>query len=195
MDAAAELSGAISVLEDVLLEVRPVISQRYTRSLSGISHRFDVDDLYQVVCARAFRSISKCNGQTFGEVRNWVLKIAANVFRSAIATHKMSAKRSTNRERGVVGVMGDTPCVEPWTDAAESNRMMVGEQCNHMLACIDRLPKSRQQILVMRFLEQRSYQEISDELGVTIAAARTSVSQSVKCVRGEMCQRNLPGFE
>lgn len=196
MDATIEHNQeALGFLEDVLLEVRPVISQRYIRSLSSISHRFDVDDLYQSVCIRAFRSISKCNGQTFGEVRNWVLKIAANVFRSAIATHKLSAKRSTNRERCVVATSGDEPHVEPWTEPVESMQVVVDEQCQHMRACIDRLPRSQQRIVVMRFLEQRSYIEIADELGVTVQAARTSVSQAVKRVRAEMPQRNLTGFE
>jgi RNA polymerase sigma-70 factor (ECF subfamily) len=195
MDATVNRRGAVNFLEEVLLDVRPLIEQRYARELASISHRYDVDDLYQSVCVRAIRWIGRCKGESKEAVRNWVLKIAANVFRSAIATHKLSAKRSTNRERGTVATSGDEPHVEPWSEPVESVRLMVGEQCRHMRACIDRLPRSRQQILVMRFLEQRNYRQIAEELGVTIQAARTNVSQSVKQVRSEMNQRNLPGFE
>jgi len=180
-------------LVEVLSEVQPIIEQRYRGALSGVSHRFDVDDLYQSVCWRAYRNHERCQAQSAAECRNWILKIAANVFRSAIATHRLSGKRSTMRERAIVATSGDLPYVEPWCE--QSSELVHGEACRHMLACLDRLPPQRQAVLRMRFLEQRSYQQIAEELGVTIAAARTSVCQAVRQARAELGQYSLPGFE
>ncbi len=172
MDATVNCRGAVNFLEEVLLDVRPTIEQRYARELASISHRYDVDDLYQSVCVRAIRWIGRCKGESKEAVRNWVLKIAANVFRSAIATHKLSAKRSTSRERATVATSGDEPHVEPWSEPVESVRLMVGEQCRHMRACIDRLKPPQWKDVKLVYLDppywiqaQGQYSQDAEDLG------------------------------
>lgn len=181
----------------VMVAAEPVIKQRYERMLSSISHRFDTDDLFQVTCQRAYRSIKRCNGTTPAEIHNWLMKIAANACRTAITAHKVSKVRSTKVEKISIGAASsEETTLDPsdqGTDLAAS--AAVKEQCQHMLACIDRLPKQRQAVLKLRYLESKSYAEIAAILDITETAARTSVSQALADARAEVGQYSLPGFD
>jgi len=190
------MSSQVDLVE-VLIEAEPLIKDRYTRMLSSISHRFDTDDLYQVTCQRAYRSIARCQGQTPSEVKNWVMKIAANACRTAITAHKVSKIRATRLEKISVGVVDSDAdsSIDP-ADATDMNaNAVIREECRHMIACIDRLPKQRQAVLRMRYLESKSYAEIAAELDITETAARTSLSQALSDARSEVGQYSLPGFE
>lgn len=180
----------------VLVEAEPLIKDRYSRMLSSISYRFDTDDLYQVVCQRAYRSQTRCNGKTSSEIRNWIMKIAANACRTAITAHKVSKIRSTRVEKLAVGVSSEEEnSIDPSDGVDLATREAVKAQCGHMLACLDRLPKQRQQILRLRYLRGMSYEDIAREMGITECAARTSASQALIAARAEMSQFSLPGFE
>ena len=76
-----------------------------------------------------------------------------------------------------------------------ASQALIKAECQHMLACIDRLPKQRQTVLRMRYLEHLSYAQIAAELDISESAARTSVSQAIVAARSEMDQYSLPGFE
>lgn len=190
------MSSQVDLVE-VLVDAEPVIKDRYERMLSSISHRFDTDDLYQATCFRAVRSAERCNGTTPVEVHNWVMKIAANACRTAITAHKVSLIRSTRIERISIGVCSDESVgLDPEDEAVDMQAVaVVREQCQHMLACIDRLPKQRQSVLRMRYMESLSYDQIAIRLGITEAAARTSVSQALTDARTEVVQYSLPGFD
>lgn len=184
-------------LVQVLVEAEPLIKDRYTRMLSSISHRFDTDDLFQVTCERAFKSIDRCKGTTAEEVHNWLMKIAANACRTAITAHKVSKIRATRLEKIPVGMSGDEPtATDPQDERVDMNASaVIREQTQHMLSCVDRLPKQRQAVLRLRYLESRSYAEIAEELNITETAARTSVSQALADARAEIGQYSLPGFD
>lgn len=185
-------------LAEVLEQAKPVIVDRYTRMLSSISHRFDVDDLYQQTSIRALRSIERCNGTTAAEIHNWIMKIAANACRTAITAHKVSKIRSTRVEKLSVGVVDKEAdsSLDPEDEDIDMNaEALIREECRHMIACIDRLPKQRQAVLRMRYLESKSYAEIAAELDITETAARTSLSQALSDARSEVSQYSLPGFE
>lgn len=180
----------------VLVEAEPLIKERYSRMLSSISYRFDTDDLYQVVCQRAYRSQSRCKGITTGEIRNWIMKIAANACRTAITAHKISKIRSTRVEKLSVGVSSEEESsIDPSDGVDLATRAVIKAQCGHMLACLDRLPRQRQEILRLRYLRGMAYEEIARQLDITDSAARTSASQALIAVRAEMSQFSLPGFE
>lgn len=181
----------------VMVAAEPVIKQRYERMLSSISHRFDTDDLYQVTCQRAYRSVSRCQGTTPAEVHNWLMKIAANACRTAITAHRTSKVRSTKVEKISIGAANsEGTSLDPSDEGVGlSATAAIKEQCQHMLACIDRLPKQRQMVLRLRYLQSKSYSEIAAELDITETAARTSVSQALADARAEVGQYSLPGFD
>lgn len=181
----------------VLVAAEPVIKDRYTRMLSSISHRFDTDDLYQATCERAVKSIDRCKGTTAAEIHNWLMKIAANACRTAITAHKVSKIRATRLEKIPVGMNGEEPTsLDPKDERVDMNAAAaIKEQTQHMLACIDRLPRQRQSVLRMRYLQGMEYSQIANELDISETAARTSVSQALSDARVEVMQYSLPGFE
>jgi RNA polymerase sigma factor (sigma-70 family) len=126
------------------------------------------------------------------------MKIAANACRSAITAHKVSAVRSTKFEKLAIGQPKSDSCditLDPEDSIDMASQAAIKAECQHMLACIDRLPKQRQTVLRMRYLEHLSYSQIAAELDISESAARTSVSQAIVAARSEMDQYSLPGFE
>lgn len=182
-------------LVDTLVSLQPTITSRYSRPLSGLSHRFDKDDLYQTTCMRAYRGFASHRGNSDDELKAWVMKIAANVYRSAVSTHAKCAKRSTRVEQSAVLQLGnDTVGIEPEDSSEAQSPASIREEYQKVLASIDRLPKQRQGVLRMRFIEGRTYKEIAAELGITVNAVRSSVHQALQAARAEIQQPALPGF-
>lgn len=180
----------------VLVKAERLIKDRYSRMLSSISHRFDTDDLYQVTCVRAVRSHSRCKGTTSSEVLNWVMKIAANQARTAITAHKVSAIRRVGSEKIAIGkVADDENGLDPQDSHDAAALLDVRAKCEHMLAVLERLPRQRQAVLRLRYLDGLSYRQIAERLEITESAARTSVSQALLAARAQMGQWSLPGFE
>lgn len=174
-----------------LEELSPIIVNRHRRSLRSVVQRFNEEDLLQATYIKAHQGCSKFRGQTEAELRAWILTIASSVCNTALTTHAKSQKRSTDAEQSLVpGCDGDKDSLE----SEASLKQEIKDQCTRMLQCLDRLPKQRQHVLRMKYLEGKAYSEIANSLGVTADAARSSVAQALRAVRLEMDQPSLPGF-
>lgn len=176
------------VLESAIAEAGPIIRKRYQQRLRSIQHRFDVDDLVQVTSMKASRKYDTCRGQSIADVRNWILKIAHNSCRSAIVTHKKTAKRSTEAESAEV-------CEQPGPAEERPDTLVTREQMKQVLSCLDRLSPQRRSLVVMYYLRQMSYSEIAGEVGISTAFARCVVQSAIAELRLEMQQPGLFDLE
>lgn len=180
-------------LTDVLLEVQPVIRQRYQRRLATIAQRFDTDDLCQATAMRAVRGLPGCKAATREELKRWVIVISANCVRSALKSHKGTEKRAISSQMNLVTDSGDNMDL-PSRDRDAWADKVVKADCQHMLGCLDRLPKQRQRILEMRYLQGLGHEVIAKQLGISVSASRVSLSQALDQLKSEMGQYSLPNF-
>ena len=146
----------------VLDECEPTIRGRFTQKLSKIGKRFDADDLMQSTRLRAFAAIEKCNAADDFELRNWVLQIAKNTYKSEITNHVGVSKRSVKREDHSDAALLTRPSLNT-VDATE-----VSESCEEVIALLDELPPNQSQAVRASYLDGRDYTDIADEMGVTI---------------------------
>lgn len=136
-------------------------------------------DLAQETLIKAWDKLESFEGRS--KARTWVLTIAVNLWKNWIRDQK-TAKRDHRESSLEVGTDGEHLAVsedqglwpglgnDPERDAVERQDR---EQIRSLLA---NLPQRQRDCLELR-LEDRSYEEIAAELGISIQTVRSSISR------------------
>src|SRR3954462_12248481 len=124
----------------------------YRYALAVLRNPADAEDVTQTTFMNAYRAMQ--NGTEPQKPENWLIRIAHNACRTRFI-------RAANRPTEV-------PLDETVHDVAvpDDERPNLRE----LLRALGQLPFNQRSALVMRELEGRSYEEIAELLGVTVAA-------------------------
>jgi RNA polymerase sigma-70 factor (ECF subfamily) len=164
------------------------IVKRYQRRVYGIAlrivRRHDVaDDVAQEAFIRAYRNLASFDlGRPFGP---WICRIAAN-----LAVNHARSPRA--REEALPEGHHETP------SAAEGPLDgVLQEEAREVLdVALERLPPEQRSVFVLRVMEDMSYREISDALGISpgtvmsrLSRAREKLRQTVLVYLGPAARR------
>ena len=144
---------------------RRYVKDVYHYALALLRNPADAEDVTQTTFMNAYRALSR--GEEILKPQNWLIKIAHNVARSR---YSRSSRRVT-----------EVPLDEHLDQLAvpEEERPNVAG----VLRALGRLPFNQRAALVMRELEGRSYSEIADTLGVSVAAVETLIFRARRSLR------------
>jgi RNA polymerase sigma factor (sigma-70 family) len=144
---------------------RRYVKDVYHYALALVRNPADAEDLTQTTFLNAYRAFQR--GEEIRKPQNWLIKIAHNVARSRYA-------RTSRRVREV-----------PLEDHVDQLAVPEEERPNvqAVLRALGRLPFNQRAALVMRELEGRSYAEIADTLGVSVAAVETLIFRARRSLR------------
>jgi RNA polymerase sigma factor (sigma-70 family) len=144
---------------------RQYVKDVYHYALALLRNPADAEDVTQTTFLNAYRAFKR--GEEILKPQNWLIKIAHNVARSRYA-------RSSRRVKEV-----------PLEDHIEQLALPDEERPNveGVLRALGRLPFNQRAALVMRELEGRSYAEIGDTLGVSVAAVETLIFRARRSLR------------
>jgi RNA polymerase sigma factor (sigma-70 family) len=144
---------------------RQYVKDVYHYALALLRNPADAEDVTQTTFLNAYRAFQR--GEEILKPQNWLIKIAHNVARSRYA-------RSSRRVKEV-----------PLEDHIEQLALPDEERPNveGVLRALGRLPFNQRAALVMRELEGRSYAEIGDTLGVSVAAVETLIFRARRSLR------------
>ncbi|MFY4260846.1 RNA polymerase sigma factor [Achromobacter xylosoxidans] len=132
--------------------------RRYARGLTGDPHR--ADDLVQDTLERAWSRYSRW--QRRGELRAWMFGIMHNHFIDGVrATHRQA-------EQGA-GDLPDVPVRATQTDHLE---------VRDLDRCLQGLPAEQREVLLLVCVEDLSYQETAQVLGVPIGTVMSRLSRA-----------------
>jgi len=136
---------------------------RLARTL--VRNEADAQDVLQDSFLRAFRHFRGFSGES---PRAWLLSIVRNV--SFTLWHK----------RGRDEVEEPEAALEAEPDPGPSAEAQLLEACDAKLvhAALDRLPGLHREVLVLREMEECSYREIADILGVPIGTVMSRLSRA-----------------
>ena len=143
-----------------------------------VAQRVDVSDIVQEVLVEASRRLQQYLQNPAMPFHLWIRQIAKDRIIDAHRRHRVSAKRSVDRERRLE-IQGppDASTIElagqlldpSLTPAARATQR---EMAIQVQACIEHLEERDRDILLMRHYEQLSNQEVAQALGLTEPAAR-----------------------
>lgn len=133
---------------------------RLARRLTRNAH--DADDVVQEAYLRAFRSVGHFRG---GDARPWLLRIVRNVFYTSIK------RNSTLEPMGGLQDSRSPDTLFLGSEQALVRRLIVEN-------ALKRLPTYCREVLVLREVEELSYKEISELLGVPSGTVMSRLSRA-----------------
>jgi len=131
---------------------------------SKMKDRDTAEDVFQDTFIKVIRTLKKGNYNEEGKFLPWVMRIAHNLvidhFRK---TNRMPSFKNTD-EFDIFSVLGD--------GNLNAEKQMIQEQIyNDVRELIKELPEEQKEVLVMRLYKNMSFNEISENTGVTINTA------------------------
>ena len=144
---------------------RRYVKDVYHYALAMLRNPADAEDVTQTTFLNAYRAFKR--GEEPEKPQNWLIKIAHNAARTRYA-------RSMRRVKEV-----------PLEDHLDSLPVAEDEKPDvaAVLAALGELPLNQRAALVMRELEGRSYAEIADTLGVSVAAVETLIFRARRSLK------------
>jgi RNA polymerase sigma-70 factor, ECF subfamily len=145
-------------------------------------------DLVQETFLEAQRDFERFHGDSEGELRAWLRQLLLHHVLKFARRYRTTQKRGVNRETvfqdGAAaperngGLAG--PCPSP------SYNAMAREQTEAVERALSRLPEDYRQVIVWRYQEHRSFDEISRALGRSSNAVRKLWARAVERLEEEM---------
>ena len=155
-----------------------------------IQRRVDVSDVVQDVMVEANRRLVDYVANPVMSFRLWLRQIAKDRIIDAHRRHRVSAKRSVDREQAFAAPAGlDRSTMEliaqlrdnELTPAAAASRQELSKQVEQ---AITQLEETDREIILMRHYEQLTNQEIAQALQLTEPAASMRYLRAVRRLRG-----------
>jgi RNA polymerase sigma-70 factor (ECF subfamily) len=154
-----------------------------------LAQRVDVSDIIQDVLIEANRRLVEYVNSPTIPFHLWIRQIAKDRIIDAHRRHRMSAKRSIDREQGPIGFSSNEQSTIELanqfrdgglTPAAAATQK---ELAQHMEMAIAQLKDGDREIILMRHYEQLNNQEIAQSLGLTEPAASMRYLRAIKRLR------------
>jgi len=149
----------------------PLFSQLYNFACWLAVDRAAAEDLVQETYLKAFKGFSSYQQGT--NFRAWIYRILRNTFLTTQAGLKAMASLDSEEEGVPEPLTPETP---------ESILLARGEQ-EKIRAVLDALPVHYREIILLCDLEEMSYQEISQALGIPLGTVMSRLSRARKAMR------------
>jgi RNA polymerase sigma-70 factor, ECF subfamily len=154
----------------------------YLRQMLGGSANRDAhaaDDALQDVWLDVLRSIGRLDDA--GAFATWLYRIARD-----------RAYRILRR-RGIVRMTRMEDAAEiPAAQAAADDAALNGEAATIVHASLDRLPHDQREVLLLRFIEEMSYEQIADAVGCGVGTVRSRLHYAKRALRREIERTEHP---
>ncbi len=145
-------------------------------------------DLVQQTLLDAVRDFAHFRGATEAELLHWLRRLLLNNLADFTRQYRDTAKRQIGQEVRLDG--GDSSAERGGGLAAAlpspSGEAVAHEQAEAVRRAVERLPEGYRRVLVLRYQEERSFEEIGDLLDLTANAARKLLLRAVERVRREL---------
>jgi RNA polymerase sigma-70 factor (ECF subfamily) len=146
--------------------VMPHLNDAYTLARYLLHDEHDAQDVVQDAVLRAIRHI---DGFRHGDARAWLLTIVRNCCYTWHKSHK--------RDRSNVSLSDDSALMVADTNSADDATIRASD--NELIRdAVDKLPAELREVLVLRELNELSYREISEVVGVPMGTVMSRLSRA-----------------
>lgn len=193
--ATAELlvhikDGEPRAVEELLDRHRDALRRMIAMRLDQrLAQRVDVSDIVQDVLIEANRRLVEYVNTPTIPFHLWIRQIAKDRIIDAHRRHRLSAKRSVDREQAAIGPLSNDQSAidlanqfqdQGLTPAAAATQR---ELAQHIERAIGQLKDGDREVILMRHYEQLNNQEIAQTLGLSEPAASMRYLRAIKRLR------------
>jgi RNA polymerase sigma-70 factor (ECF subfamily) len=185
---AAARTGSPAALGDALETCRTYLLLIANQELDPeLRAKGSASDLVQETFLEAQRDFSRFEGQTPEELRAWLRRLLLNNLADFTRRYRGTAKRA-GRELPLDGcsASGAPGPALAGADPSPSAQAVAHEQAEALRQALQRLPEDYRQVILFRYQEQRSFEEIGQLLGRTSNAARLLWLRAVERLKQDM---------
>jgi RNA polymerase sigma-70 factor (ECF subfamily) len=170
--------GDLAAFEEL---VRMYQKQIYNLGYRMMGNEEDASDITQEAFLKAYKSIKKFNAKSsFG---TWIYRIAVNVCIDELRKRK-KAKLYPIVHNDDLDEKGHKLVVD--TNDLPEERMEKRETRKKVRQAINRLPEDHRAVIVLRDIQERSYQEIADILGLNIGTVKSRINRARSSLKEEI---------
>jgi RNA polymerase sigma-70 factor (ECF subfamily) len=169
---AASVGELLAVYRDYLLGIA------VARLDPRVRARCNPSDVVQETLMEAYRDFHQFRGGLEREFLAWIRQILSNNLARMVELHLLTDKRDLRRERPIEqNVVGESRLErrDYWlTDSGQSpsSAMQRQEQLASMLERINKLPAHYRDVLLLRHIEELSFDAVAERLGKSAGAVR-----------------------
>jgi RNA polymerase sigma-70 factor (ECF subfamily) len=145
-------------------------------------------DLVQETLLDAVRDFARFRGDSEGELLRWLRRLLLNNLADFTRQFRETSKRQIERELRLQSVdssvqrVGELATSQP----SPSSQLRADEERDAIRNVVDKLPEAYRRVIVLRYQDGRSFEEIARVLGVTANAARKLLLRAVERVQREL---------
>ena len=161
------LTGDQAAYDQLLKKYRGAI---YGLTYKMVSNKEQAEDIVQETFIKAFSALSSFNEEY--SFSTWLFKIASNNCIDFLRKKRLqtfSIDQSTESQDGTMTKELPDPIVNPEMRLIESEKRSIIEMA------IENLPKKYRIAIIMRHKEEKSYEEISEALGIPLGTVKARI--------------------
>jgi RNA polymerase sigma-70 factor, ECF subfamily len=176
------------------------IVQRYRSTLFGVAftllrNHADAEEIAQDALIRAHRSLARFRGDA--SLSAWLHCITLNLARNRYWYHFRRRRHATISLDYTFTDQGNGSVADllATNDASPARETAVSEFSEIVAACMQRLGPRPRQILTLRTILHRSYEEIARELGISVGTVKSRIGRaraSLRALLTEACPEMDP---
>ena len=176
--AVADRAGDFGSFEELAM---PHFAKLYNFAHWLAQDRAAAEDLVQETYMKALRGFSSFQQGT--NFRAWMYKILRNTFLTTKAGLKVSVSLDSD---------GDDKPAEPAVTETPESVLLARVEVETIQSALEKLPVKFREIILLCDLEEMSYQEIGETLGIPIGTVMSRLSRARKAMR-ELLAAKLQG--
>jgi RNA polymerase sigma-70 factor (ECF subfamily) len=152
-----------------------IVRHRHAR-IYGLAYRFtgradEAEDLTQEVFLKVYRTLHLYRSES-GGLETWIVRVARNHFIDHYRKYKVEKTRTTPLEDHFDLAASPTTRIE--TPAEALDRKEAGDLVHRLL---QKLPEDQREAVVLRDLEELTYEEIADLLKLPIGTVKSRINR------------------
>jgi RNA polymerase sigma-70 factor (ECF subfamily) len=145
-------------------------------------------DLVQETFLEAQRDFARFQGNSGEELLAWLRQLLLHNVADFTRRYRDTAGRAVDREvpLDAGGSSGGPAQIPTGAEPSASARARAGEQAEALQRALGRLPEDYRRVILLRYQQQRSFEEIGRAMQRTTKAARMLWARAVKQLRQEL---------
>ncbi len=188
---AAARDGDRSALGHVLEGFRSYLLLFADRELGAdLKPKCGESDLVQRTFLDAQEAFGLFEGSTPDELRAWLKRILLNNLGDVARQFRQAERRQIHREVPLAESLAE---IDALIDHSTPSKKVVAEEEGERLRqALERLPEDYQQVIVLRNLERRKFEDIAGEMGRSTGAVKKLWSRAILQLKEEMNKHERP---
>ncbi len=175
--------------ESAFLEIMMRYQAKIFTITQGLLHnRADAEEITQDTFIRAHRNLGGFRGDS--SLATWLHRIAVNLARNRYWYFFRRRRHATVSLDCPIGEEGDATLADLIsTDAPDPARVSTREEFSALVSeCMDSLEPHHREILVLRNVQNHSYDEIAGRLGINVGTVKSRIARARESLRVKLAE-------